>query len=152
MRTTVLFISTCLFILGSLRLVAAASFTQFMALDPIVAWLAIGVATVAFAQGLRLFSLLDVRFMFRALGSVLLITVFYGINSPTFGDMRQNYVPVTDLFMVSESGIVMLLLAAERTKEALSPLVYLSLISTYFYRRVEAHLSAGSTLSHRKPV
>lgn len=152
MRKTILFIGTWLFIIGTLRLIAPHSLTQFMALDPAVAWLSIGTAVLAFANGSRWFSLLDLRFIFRALGMTLLIIAIYGVNSPTFGDMRQTYVPVADLFLALESGIIMLLLAAEKSAEALSPLVYLSLIGTYFYRRLGARLSTASTLSRRKSV
>jgi len=99
MRKAVVFISTGLLIIGTLRLIASASVSQFMALDPAVAWLAIGVAGLAYANGSRWLSLLDLRLIFRALGLTLLITTAYSINSPTFGDIRQTYVPVADLFI-----------------------------------------------------
>ena len=150
MRKAVVFISTGLLIIGTLRLIASASVSQFMALDPAVAWLAIGVAGLVYANGSRWLSLLDLRLIFRALGLMLLITAAYGINSPTFGDIRQTYVPVTDLFIVLESGIVMLLLAAEKSAEALSPLVYLSLIATYLYRRLGARLAPAPTHHSRR--
>lgn len=145
MRKAVVFISTGLLIIGTLRLIASASVSQLMALDPAVAWLAIGVAGLAYANGSRWLSLLDLRLIFRALGLTLLITTAYSINSPTFGDIRQTYVPVADLFIALESGIVMLLLAAEKSAEALSPLVYLSLIATYLYRRLGARLAPAPT-------
>lgn len=156
MRKAILFLSSWLAIIGALRLIAPHWLSQLIAIDVIAAWLAIAVAGLALANGLRWFSLLDLRTFFRALGVVLLVTTCYGINSPTFGDIRQTYVPLTDLFIALESGIVMLLLSAEKSDEALSPLVYLSLIATYLYRRLiprwSPHWSPSPTLSRRKLV
>ena len=148
MRKAVLFISIWLLIIGTLRLAAAAPFNHFMALDPVVAGLAIGIGGLALANGSRWFRLLDLRLIFEALGLTLLITAAYGINSPTFGDLRQTYVPIADLFIVLESGIVMILLAAEKSTKALSPLVYLSLIATFLYRRLAARLALPPPSTH----
>jgi hypothetical protein len=152
MRKTILLISTCLLSIGALRLLSPAVTTQFMALDPVIAGLAVGVAGLALANHPSRYRLVDFRFIFKALGSALLVATFYGLNSPTFGDLRQTYVPVADLFIMVESGIVMLLLAAEEADEALSPLIYLSLLMTYLHRRLGARLAPPLTTSHRKLV
>ena len=156
MRKAILFLSIWLAVIGSLRLIVPHWLTQFVALDVTAAWLAIAVAGLALLNGLRWFSLLDLRPLFLTLGVVLIAATGFGINSPTFGDIRQTYVPLADLFLTLESGIVMLLLAAEESDEALSPLVYLSLIATYLYRRLKVrrriHWSPTPTLFHRKLV
>ena len=150
MRRAVLILGTFLLSIGTLRLAAPGIFLHLMALDPIVALLGIVAGAAVILNGTSYARFIDLRFVFRVVGITLLAAVIYGVNSPTFGDMRDTYVPVGDLFVALESGIVMLLLAAEKNEEAVTPLVYLTLAATYLYRRLSARWSPAPVLPTQK--
>lgn len=152
MRRGTVFLGTFLVLIGTLRLGVPFLFGHLMALDAFVALLAIGVGVVALVNGSSYVRLVDLRVAFKALGATLLLCVLIGINSPTFGDIRQTYIPITDLFVVLESSIVMFLLASEEpdATEALSSRMYISLVVHHFYHRLSVRLSPALAHSRRK--
>ncbi len=152
MRRGTVCLGTFLVLIGVLRLGAPLLLGHFMALDSIVALLAVGVGVLALVNGLSYVQLFDLRVAFKALGVTLLLCVLIGINSPTFGDIRQTYIPIMDLFVILESSIVMFLLASEEpdADEALATRIYISLVIHHFYHRVSARLAPALAHSRRK--
>ena len=152
MRKGTVFLGTFLIAIGALRLVAPLLFGHFVALDPLVALLAVGVGALGLVNGSNYLLLVDLRVAFKALGATLLLTALLGINSPTFGNIRQTYIPIMDLFVVLESSIVLFLLASEEpaVAEAPTPLIYISLVFPSVYHRLMARLSASLVHPRRK--
>ncbi|MEO8105135.1 MAG: hypothetical protein ABI602_02255 [Candidatus Saccharibacteria bacterium] len=152
MRKGTIFLGTCLTAIGALRLAVPFSFSQVAALDPLVALLALGVGVMALVNGSDYMQLVDLRPVFKAFGLTLLLTVLLGINSPTFVDIRQTYIPITDLFIGLECSIVLFLLTTEEPAAVKAPplLIYISLVIPHMYHRLMARLSLVPANPRRK--
>lgn len=141
MRRAVLFLSVCLLTIGLTDLLFPSFLVNLFALDRGIALTGAAVGFLGIANGMPPLQHVNLRVVFRALGLALIGAALYTVNSPTYGGLRATYVPVTDIFIMLESGITALLLSTEVYEEALPPFAYASVVLQLLYNRFSGRLT-----------
>ncbi|MDB5184811.1 MAG: hypothetical protein JWN38_619 [Candidatus Saccharibacteria bacterium] len=113
MQSAVGFISAPVSLICLARLIVPARMSQLMALDGTVAWVGLLVTLTALVMAFEWAKSLPVHFMLGFMGAGMLAIGLFGMYSPTLAGARLTYLPLLDIIILIESGIVMLLLGSE---------------------------------------
>lgn len=142
-------LSITLATIGAAQLLFPQFIAQLFALDKEASLFAVGVAVVAYGVWLGPLRFLTGSFTLRFLGIAAIIAGAASLNSPTLGGLRTNYLPIADMFMMIESGILLSIVGYEaKPQRRLSPMLLVSVVSQLMYRRLSrARHAAASTAS-----
>lgn len=148
MNTSGRTLASVLAILGSVKILEPNVLGQMFAMDNGIALLAISVAVIAYGVWYGPLRFLSGSSVTRFFGLTILFAGVVSIVSPTLLGIRATYVPIADVFMLIESGIVLQLIGLQRKEpETLSPLLFMSLVGQLLLRRAShSRLPASSTV------
>ncbi|MBC7708200.1 hypothetical protein H7Y63_03185 [Polaromonas sp.] len=143
-------LSTLLATLGTVKILLPVALLQLFALDKSVALFGVTVAVIAFGVWFGPLKFLSGSSLTQFLGLTTIIAGILIISSPTLLGMRGTYLPIADIFVIIESGILLQIIGLERKQpETLSPMVAISAVSQLLHRRVSRPNSAThATISH----
>lgn len=120
-------VSALLAIIGVSKLLFAPAVGQLFALDQPVALIALAVSVIAFGIWYGPLRLLSGSSVTRFLGLTVLVMAAASVYSPTLLGLRGTYLPVADIFLLVESGILLQMIGLERKQpETLRPFLLLS--------------------------
>lgn len=139
MNRTGLTISALIASLGAAKILFPSTIAAMFALDTAPALLALFTAVVAYGVWYGPLKFLSGSHLIGTAGLAALTFGAFSVISPTLLGTRSAYLPVADMFMLIESGIVLLMIGLEKKpKRGLSPLVVISLVWQVLQRRVRA--------------
>ena len=123
--------------LAVIKILAPGAVAQFFAVDKSIALFALAIAVIAYGVWLGPLRFLSGSTFTRLCGFIVLAAGIATISSPTLVGLRSTYLPVTDIFLIVESGIILQLVGLERKQVvSLSPMVVISLITQLMVRRL----------------
>lgn len=129
-------VSALIAAIGVTKILFPAVITQFFALDKSVALIALAVAVIAYGVWYGPLRFLSGSVVTGFLGLAILVVGAASISTPTLLGLRGTYLPIADIFLLLESGIVLQMIGLEKKKpETLSPVLAISLISQLLMRR-----------------
>lgn len=150
MNRSVRTLSALLAVLGLSKIFVPTAMTHLFTLDTVVALAGLLVAVVAVGVWLGPLRFLTGSSVSRIFGFAVLVVGVASISSPTLLGMRATYLPIADIFMIIEAGIVLQLIGLERKiPETLSPWLAISVISQLLWARYGRSLTTTSTTKVR---
>ncbi|MDL2342396.1 MAG: hypothetical protein QFB87_04950 [Patescibacteria group bacterium] len=138
-------VSGLLATLGTVRILIPALLAQLFALDKPVALFGIAVAVIAYGVWYGPLKFLAGSSITRFMGLIILVLGIASISSPTLLGLRGTYLPIADIFVMIEAGIVMQMIGLEQKQpETLSPLVALSVIFQLLSARIRPAIAENT--------
>ena len=129
-------VSALIAIIGTSKLLFPAAIGQLFALDKPVAFIALAVAVVAYGVWHGPLRFLSGSAITGLLGLSVLAFGAVSISSPTLLGIRGTYLPVADIFLMLEAGIVLEMIGLEKKRsQTFSPLLMLSVASQLLFNR-----------------
>lgn len=130
-------VSAFIAIIGITKILFPALMSHLFALDKSVALIAVAVAVVAYGVWYGPLRFLSGSSLTGLLGLGVLAIGAASISSPTLFGLRETYLPIADIFILLESGIVLQMIGLEKKQaETLAPLLALSVISQVLVGRL----------------
>lgn len=114
MNKTGLSLSAALAAVGAARILFPEVISQFFSLDPAVAIISLVTAVLAYGVWFGPLSFLSGSKIVRLLGLMVFAVGIMAIYSPTLLGSRQAYLPIADIFLILESGVVFQLIGLEK--------------------------------------
>ncbi len=115
--------------IGITKILFPAAISQFFALDTAVALVALAVAVLAYGVWYGPLRFLSGSSLTGLTGLAIVVIGATCIGSPTLLGLRANYLPIADIFLLLESGIVLQMIGLEKKRPGtLSPLLMISLV------------------------
>ena len=146
MNRSVRTLTSLIAFLGLTKIFAPSLVAHLFSLDTVVALAGILVAVIVVGVWLGPLRFLTGSSVTRVLGFGILALGIASISSPTLLGMRGTYVPIADIFMIIEGGIVLQLIGLERKiPETLSPWLAISVTSQLLLARLGRSLPAPET-------
>lgn len=125
-------------IIGITKILYPASIMPLFTLDAVVAMFAVLAAVIAYGIWFGPLRFLSGSYILGSLGLASLLFAVGSIASPTLLGTRDSFVPLADVFMMLETGIVLSMIGLEKKPErALSPLLVFSLVWQLVQRRLQ---------------
>ena len=129
MNRSGLALSGTIAIIGAARILFPEQVTGLFSLDISVAVIAIFIALVGYSVWLGPFNFLSGSWLMRLAGFAIFAFGLLSINSPTLLGARENYLPIADIFLFVESGILLQMIGMERkTVDTLMPVTLLNTV------------------------
>ena len=129
-------VSAVIAIIGIAKVCFPAVLVSLFALDKSVALIAIAIAILAFGVWYGPLGFLSGSSVTGFLGLAVLVLGGFSISSPTLLGLRGTYLPIADIFLLLESGILLQMIGLEKKQsQTLSPLAIMSLASQLVMRR-----------------
>lgn len=136
MNRSGLLLSAALGIIGVARILFPNQLLQLFSLDPLIAIISLVTAFIALGVWYGPLNFLSGSVFVRFMGLAVFIAGLAAIYSPTLLGSRQTYLPIADIFLFLESGVVLQLIGLERkAANALSPLMVIGILGTIVARR-----------------
>ena len=130
-------VSALIAVIGVSKILFPAAVSQFFALDKSVALIALAVAVLAYGVWYGPLRFLSGSSLAGLLGLSTIVVGAISIYSPTLLGLRGTYLPIADILLIIESGIVLQLIGLEKKQPGtLSPLILTSLIGQLLVRRL----------------
>lgn len=143
MNRTGLALSAVLAAVGATQLLFPTEVAALYTLDSSVALFALSAAVLSYGVWFGPLKFLLVSRTLRLLGSIISVAALASISSPTLWGLRESFVPIVDIFLVLETGIMLQLIGLEKKQQNVpSPLGYFSSASQLFQRRLNRGHSA----------
>ena len=121
--------------IGLIKILVPSVIASLFALDISVALITLAIAVLSFGVWYGPLRFLSGSRLSSFLGLSILAVAVISINSPTLLGFRGTYLPVADIFLLIESGIVMQMIGLERKPpQTLSPMWGLRVLSQLFSR------------------
>lgn len=146
MNRSGLILSALIATIGALKILFPAEVATMFALDTSVALFAVLTAVIAYGVWRGPLNFLSGSFI---LGTIGFASIAFGVGSiisPTLMGLRSSFIPIADIFLLVETGIILQMIGLERKQRpALSPLLVLSLVWQLLPGRAQRAEATAST-------
>ena len=138
-------VSTFIAGVGLTKILVPSALASFFALDASVALIALAISVLSFGVWYGPLRFLSGSRLSSFLGLNILAVAIVSISSPTLLGFRGTYLPVADIFLLLESGIVLQMIGLERKRpQTLAPLWGPRVFSQLFTRPF-SHVTRSTT-------
>lgn len=140
MGKTSALLSSVLVFIGSARLITPEVVSQILSISVPMAVLSIATGLFVFMYNLTSIGRVDISPLLRALSFALLLMGAISLYTPTLGSLRETYLPLTDIFLMFETGMLLGLASFEPREDSAPVTAYLSLAFFVLWQTVKNKL------------